>query len=150
MKTKLILLYVLPLFFIFKNKASCQIAHEYLLSKGYAFPVESTLAEIDSIEKVRQFYKNKNDSLFLENTIYQFERLVFLPDEERAKFDYITYHEIILGIDVSDFDVEKIDAGKNLFFTWIFIQREAADRLIKYYYHSGKIKDAEKNDRIKR
>ena len=148
MKTKLLLSLSAILFLIPSIQLTAQWAHGYLLERGYAFPVECTLTEIGSIEKIRLFYKNKNDSLFLEHTIYKFERLVFLPGEERAKFDYISFYEEIVDTETIHLKTNKEKIGYqnqyqyDLNVLWHFVKIRAYHRLARYYAIKGNFKKA--------
>lgn len=137
MKIKLLRLYLFLFTLIFLPKLKGQLAHKYLLDRGYRFPIESTLLEIDSIEEIRNSYKNINDFLFLENTIYKYERLAFLPDTPRPDFDYVSFYEEIMGIKIVDLKI-NIQEGDfygqdNISSVWLSIKREVGERLLKYY-----------------
>lgn len=141
MKIKLLRFCLFLFILILLPKLKGQIAHKYLLDRGYRFPLESTLLELDSVDEIRNSYKNVNDSLFLENTIYKYERLAFLPDNPMPDFDYVSFYEEIMEIKILDLNIntqKEYSYGQdNILSIWLSIKWEAAGRLLKYYNNTG-------------
>ena len=146
MKTTFLQCCIVSLLSIAVNPLIGQVANEYFFGKPYAFPVESTLTEIDSIEKVRNAYRGINDSLFLENTIYKFERLAFLPDQLRSEFDYVAFYEELINIDVHALELavnnSPSDPLNDLPLTFYRAKSEVYERLSKYFVNQNKFEKA--------
>ena len=143
MKTAFLYSFIFSIFYLLSLQLNGQVASEYFYGKPYSFSLESDLEEIDSINEVIKSYQGVNDILYLENIIYKFERLAFLPDDPAPEFDYASFYEQILHIDNGKLaigDMRKNDPGNNLPYTLLKVKREIYNRYLEGYL---KLKDFE-------